>query len=82
MSLITTKVSEGGRIIIPAEMRRKFGLSVGDTVNLRDDDGYIEISTPKMALEKLRKRLRDVVPEGVSLVDELITERRREGENE
>ena len=39
---------------------------------MREDEGRLIITTPALALRRLRERLRSHVPEGVSVVDELI----------
>jgi AbrB family looped-hinge helix DNA binding protein len=79
---IRTKVTEGGRIVIPSEYRRALGLCAGDTVHLRLEDGEIRVFTLEHAIRKAQELVRQYVPEGVSLVDELIAERRAEAERE
>jgi AbrB family looped-hinge helix DNA binding protein len=81
-NIVTTKVTQGGRIVIPAEMRKLLEIEVGESVNLEVDDDSLRISSSRAALRRLQNRLRKLVPEGVSLVDELIAERKREAENE
>lgn len=82
-SVVTTKVTQGGRIIIPMEMRKKLGIEIGESVDLAlEDDGQLRILTRKQALRRAQELVRKYVPEGVSLVDELIAERRKEAENE
>ena len=82
MSVLKTKMTQGGRIVIPAEMRKRHRMSVGGTVHLVDGEDGVLILTPELALRRLQKRFASVVPNGVSLVDELIAERRKEAENE
>jgi AbrB family looped-hinge helix DNA binding protein len=82
MTVTTSRVTEGGRIVIPAELRRRFGIEIGETVTLTAEADGLVITTPAMALRRLQKRFRSVVPEGVSLTDELIAERREEARNE
>jgi antitoxin PrlF len=77
-----TQVGEGGRVVIPAVMRAALGVQVGDTVLLRFDDGELRILTPRQALRRAQELVRQYVPEGVSLVDELIAERRLEAARE
>jgi AbrB family looped-hinge helix DNA binding protein len=76
------KMSEGGRVVIPAEIRRSLGLKEGDTVLFELRDGEAVITTRRARLERARALVRKHVPEGVSLVDELIAERRAEAERE
>ena len=41
--MITMKMSEGGRVVIPAEIRQSIGIKEGDTVlwELRDGEAVI-----------------------------------------
>ena len=80
--VVRTKVTQGGRIVIPAEMRRRLGIEIGDDVSVAVDGGSLRIQTQKESIKRAQALVRKFVPEGVSLVDELISERRREAENE
>jgi AbrB family looped-hinge helix DNA binding protein len=77
MAEIRTKLAEGGRIVIPAEYRQALGLHVGDEVILRLEDGTLRIYTPGQAIRYAQELLRPYLPQGRSLSDELITERRK-----
>ena len=79
---IRTKVAEGGRVVIPAEYRKAMGLQVGDEVILRLEDDGLRLVTLDQALARAQAIVRRHVPEGRSLVDELLAERRREAERE
>ena len=81
-TIVKTKVTQGGRIVIPAEMRKQLGIEIGEDVNLSLEDDWVKISTRKLALQRIRKNIETVVNEGVSVVDELIADRRKEAENE
>jgi AbrB family looped-hinge helix DNA binding protein len=78
MYQIRTKLGDGGRIVIPAEYRQAMGLHVGDEVILRLEDGALSIFTPRQAIKYAQELLRPYLPEGRSLSDELIAERRLE----
>lgn len=78
MDQVKTKLGEGGRIVIPAEYRQALGLQVGDEVILRLEDGALRIFTPRQAIKYAQELLRPYLPEGRSLSDELIAERRLE----
>jgi AbrB family looped-hinge helix DNA binding protein len=80
--MVKTKVREGGRIVIPAKVREALGMDIGEDVTMRVTDGELRIVTSKAALKRMRALVRKHVPEGVSLVDELIRERRKEAANE
>jgi antitoxin PrlF len=78
MAEIRTKLAEGGRIVIPAEYRQALDLHVGDEVIIRLEDGTLRIYTPSHAIRYAQELLRPYLPQGRSLSDELIAERRKE----
>lgn len=76
------KIVDGGKLVIPAAMRRELGISTGDTVLVDVDDGELRVRSVSRAIERARAILRRHVPEGVQLSDELIADRRAEAEHE
>ncbi|MGZ7227068.1 AbrB/MazE/SpoVT family DNA-binding domain-containing protein, partial [Streptococcus pyogenes] len=66
------KVIAGGKIVIPADLRRELGIKDGDSVCLESDDGTITLrrDDPAAALQRLRAGF-----EGYS-VDQFLQERR------
>jgi AbrB family looped-hinge helix DNA binding protein len=83
LSGMSTKVVIGprGRIVVPAALRRELGLAPGDVLAARVEEGRIVLEPRSAVLARIRQRL-SVVPEDVSLVDELVTERRSEARRE
>jgi antitoxin PrlF len=77
---VRTKLTDGGRIVIPAEYRQALGLHIGDDLILRLEDGEVHIFTPQQAIKRAQELVRLYVPQGRSLVEELIAERRAENE--
>jgi antitoxin PrlF len=75
---VRTKLAEGGRIVIPAEYRQALGLQVGDEVVLRLEDGEVRVFTPRQAIKRAQELVRRYIPQGRSLSEELIAERRTE----
>ena len=75
---LTTCVGEGGRVVIPANLRKKIGLNVGDQVVLRVENDELRIFTRKQALRQAQEFVRKLVEPGTSLADELMEERRAE----
>ena len=75
---VRTKLAEGGRIVIPAEYRQALGLQVGDEVVLRLEDGEVRVFTPRQAIKRAQELVRRYIPQGRSLSEELIAERRSE----
>ena len=76
------RLGPDGRIVIPAAFREALGLSEGDTLIASIDDGELNLLTRRAAVRRAQAIVRQFVPEGVSLVDELIADRRREVERE
>ena len=77
-----TKLGKGGRIVIPAAMRKLIGVSEGDELILRYRDGRLEIMTVRQAVQEAQNLVSRFVPEDRRLVDELLAERRAEAERE
>ncbi len=63
-------------------MREALGIKPGDTMDLQIQDYELRISTRRARIRKAQERIRQYVPEGVSLVDELSAERRDAAKNE
>lgn len=76
------RLTEGGRIVIPAEYRRALGLNVGDEVVLQLEDGELRIFTRQRAIERAQTIVRQYDPDGASAADELVRERHAEAERE
>lgn len=72
------KIAEGGRIVIPAEMRQSLGLRVGDEVLLQLHDGEIRLITVREAIRRAQALVRQMISAHPSLADELVAERREE----
>jgi AbrB family looped-hinge helix DNA binding protein len=77
-----TRLNENGRLVIPASYRKALGIKAGDEVILRLEDDELRITTMKHKIERARRRIRQYVKPGVSLVDELIAERREAAKRE
>jgi len=76
------RVNENGRVVIPAAFRKALGINPGDEVILRLEDDELRITTMKRRIERAQRRARQYVKPGVSLVDELIAERREAAKRE
>lgn len=76
------QIGAGGRIVIPAEIRSAMGIGEGDIVLARVVDGELRLLSQEAAIRKAQEVVRKHVPEGVSLVDELIAERRADARRE
>lgn len=79
---VRMRVNPNGRVVIPASFRKRLGIRVGDEVVLRIEDDELRISTLKRNIERAQRLVRKHVKGRVSLVDELIAERREAARNE
>ena len=76
------RMDPGGRIELPAKFRKKLGLKPGKDVQLMLDADGIHVWSLAARGRRVRAVVRRYVPEGRSLVDELIAERIEEAKRE
>jgi len=73
------RMDSAGRIVIPAEVREQLGIKSGERLVMRvTERGHLEAWTTEWGIKRAQEIVRQVVPEGVSMVDELIADRRAE----
>ena len=77
-----TRVSENGRVVIPASFRKALGIAIGDEVVLELKEDELRITTPQQRVPRARERARKYLPKGVSLSKELLAERREASRHE
>jgi AbrB family looped-hinge helix DNA binding protein len=82
LSPIKVRLGPDGRVVVPASFREVLGIKEGDTLIASAESGELTFMTIPAAVRRAQRMLRQFVPEGVSLVDELIEDRRREVEEE
>ncbi len=75
------KVS-AGRVVLPAELRKEFGIEDGAEVIFSRTAHGIEIKTLDEVVKQAQELCARYVKPGVSLVDELLRERREEAERD
>ncbi len=73
--MLTVRLGPDGRILVPVELRRELGVVAGEALVARVQDGRLVIERRADALVRLQARFAGVPP-GVSLVDELLADRR------
>ncbi len=82
----TVTLGESGRIVLPASIRKEFGLAPGERLTVVADDGEIRIFSRKMILESVRARIIKERGTLKGILGEFIEERheqaRREAEGE
>ena len=76
------RVSENGRVVIPASFRTALGIEVGDEVVLELKQDELRITTQQQRIQRARERARKYLPKGVSLSKELLAERRKAAKHE
>jgi AbrB family looped-hinge helix DNA binding protein len=79
MSAVISQVAEGGRIVIPAEIRRQMGIKPGDEVILSCHDGELHIATRKLRLQQA-KALVQAYAGQQSLSAQLLADRKAEAD--
>ena len=71
-------LSEGGRIVIPASIRKALGVAPGDSLSLRVEDNELRILSQREAVRRAQEIVSKRIAPGRSLVKELREERKRE----
>ena len=72
------KIVEGGKIALPAALRRKHGYAVGQTLLVDEGDHGLRIRSLDDALARAQAIVARLAPPERCLSDELIADRRRE----
>jgi AbrB family looped-hinge helix DNA binding protein len=75
------RVGAQGRLVIPAALRKALGLKPGDRLIARQEGESLVLERREAIEQRLQDRFRHISRE-VSLVDELIAERRAEAAKE
>ena len=75
-------LAPNGRLVIPVAMRAALGLEAGGKLVARLVDGAIVLEPVGVAIARAQAMVARYVPANVSLVDELIAERRAAAERE
>lgn len=76
------RVAAGGRIVIPAEVRQELGVKEGDELILSRGESGFRMSTVEQVVKEAQAYFRQFKRPGVSVVDELLDERRHEAAKE
>ncbi len=76
------QIGKGGRLVVPVKLRKALNLKAGDEIVARLENDSIRLIPVQQAVTLAQKVVRQYVPQGVSLVDELIKARREETRGE
>jgi AbrB family looped-hinge helix DNA binding protein len=75
-------VDHAGRMLIPAAARQRYGIHQGDRLVVSADESGLHVMTLDQAIERAQASFARFRKPGVSMVDELLRERREEAARE
>lgn len=78
----TTSMSENGRLVLPAAVRKAAGIRPKEVLTVRVDEEGVHIQTRRQALAKAQAVVQKLFGPGRSPSAELIAERRLEAKKE
>ena len=76
------RLDAAGRVVIPAELRRRWQIDKGDTLLLVEEPTGVRLQTMAQLIQESQAYFRQFIPPGTSLVEELLAERRDEAARE
>lgn len=74
------QVGASGRLVIPAPLRHELELKSGDRLIARIEEGRLILEKRETILQRLKDQFADL--QGQEVIDDLITQRRLEAQNE
>lgn len=74
----TTSSLSNGRTVIPAALREQLDIKDGDQLVWTVRDNELVVTTRRAQLRRAQDMVRKYIPAGVSLVDELLADRKAE----
>ncbi len=72
------KLGQGGRVLVPADMRRALGMHVGDELCIKVENQEIRIFNLQHAVSEAQNLMAKYNPQKASLSEEIIQDRRNE----
>ena len=83
MNIQRGKIVSGGRLQLPADLRRELGFEEGESVLLEVVGNELHIRSQREGIRRIQERFRQLRPKDGTLVsDELIADRRKEAARE
>jgi len=76
------RVADGGRIVIPAEVRQRLDMEVGAELVLTVEGDHAKLMNAKAARRSAREKVRRFISPDKSLSKELMAERKAEARRE
>jgi len=80
MDAIPVRITQGGRLVIPAAIRKSMKLADGEMVMLQMKDHMLQVTTIDDQIDAIQAFCAPLL--GAGAVDEFIAERRREAAKE
>jgi AbrB family looped-hinge helix DNA binding protein len=81
-TLMQTKMSKEGRVLIPVELRRALDLKPDEPLNVYEKDGELRIVSRLQGIRKAQAIMAKYKRPGESVVDDFIREKRDEAARE
>jgi AbrB family looped-hinge helix DNA binding protein len=78
----TVILGESGRIVLPASIRKQFGMAPGERLTVIADGGEIRIFSRKMILDSVRARILKKRGTLKGILDEFLEERHEQARRE
>lgn len=75
---VRARINESGRLVLPKQLREALEVLPGEEIIFSSDGETVRMETQKQRALRAQAYIRSLIPSGVSLVDELIAERREE----
>ena len=79
---VSVRMSENGRVLIPADIRKQLGLIPGELIRLTVDGQELRLMTRRARLRAAQDSVARYIEPGRRLEDELIAERREQARKE
>ena len=82
VNVIHTKLSEGRRVAIPADLCQQYGIAPGDALVLEPSATGIIMRPLDAVIREVQAYFAEAAPASMSLSEELLRDRRAEAERE
>jgi len=76
------QVRSGGRFVLPSKLRKELQIKAGDEIVLRLENGSVRLVPLHQAVIIAQQTVKKYVPQGTSLVEDLIQARKEEATRE
>ena len=75
-------VDTSGRMVIPSRVRQELGIEGGGELVVTMENGRMQLYSKAAGRKAARQAVKELVPNGVSLADELLADRKIEAARE